>query len=173
MATDAMFDAPANDRSVEVDGLLERLSEPQTAAALHLLLDNVELLAGASVTTNAGDANFNANVDGDTSGDFISNATSSVVASANVSFSGADATIDGTITATTGDIDVFSTNSTRTIGVGGTEAGAGSEDRTRVHFRDLRRKAVGRTGSDYQDRLGRQEPAYRFPPARCGSVRVQ
>lgn len=37
-------DAGTRDRE-EIDRLVERLAEPQTAAALHLLLDNVELLA--------------------------------------------------------------------------------------------------------------------------------
>lgn len=37
-------DVVARER-VEVDRLVDRLGEPQTAAALHLLLDNIELLA--------------------------------------------------------------------------------------------------------------------------------
>jgi hypothetical protein len=40
----AQHSVPVRDQA-EVDRLVDRLSEPQTAAALHLLLDNAELLA--------------------------------------------------------------------------------------------------------------------------------
>ena len=41
MAMDALTGAPENQRNGELEGLVERLQEPQTAAALHMLLDNI------------------------------------------------------------------------------------------------------------------------------------